>query len=358
MAKTTYNISLRSETGTRVDTMSEFLELKYSLKLNKYGNMTLLMPYNYDIDNLGPYKRLRVYRDGKDQKLVGDTDWFVTGYGYTRDSDGSKKFIIIANTALWFFTTGPVARYNIGVTGSSISGNADDAIKDAIRYNGGASTTDSSRKVSASYFDVDSNASAAGSINAKTISDRKIGDVIKEVADAEDVYYDVVWTGSILRFKTWYQLRGTDKSAYIKFSEARANFELTNLIYDYSNEATIAYGFGSGAAGSKTVKSTTSSRHTIGIFARLREKAVNTNLHVPSEVQVEADMAVAQFKPVTLLEGNLKNTPTQEWMDDFELGDKVTVEVEDITATPIIDDVVVTYKDHKEDVRCSIKERF
>lgn len=345
-----YNIAHIDASGNRIGALTTFTSLKYTMRLNQFGVAVIQLPASFDISTISDYDRLRIYRDAE---IMGNTDWFVVQYGY-EESGGVETIVLVAYSASWLIF-GPIARYHDEDAKSSESGTADDVMKQIIRENMGASSSPSSRVVSSSVFSVAGDTTASPNSVNKSYANRRVSDVIIEIAEGNSVYFDIILNAGKLEFTTWIDIRGQDKSTEMYFAKNLGNLRDPKIIYDYSKELTAIYAGGTGSGATQVVKSATSARNT-EVWARVREDWIDAgDISDPNQIQSEADTGLGASDPEIQISGKLLDTVvTRFGPTGWQFGDRVTVQHKGLTFTPIIDKLSVTYENHNEDIQSFI----
>jgi len=146
-----------------------------------------------------------------------------------------------------------IVAYYAGTAPTSKTGPADDLLKEVVRENYGALTTDPERDWTAAGFSVQGDQGRGPTVD-KAFAWRPAADVLDDLVEAaasngSAVYYAVVPTGpGLLQFRTWLQQPGRDRTAGgpdpLLVGPALGNMDTATLEMDYSAAANFVYAGG------------------------------------------------------------------------------------------------------------------
>ena len=354
-----YRIQHLDYSGVTKRIIPRIFSLNCTLPKNRYGIATIKIPTNYDFNLIKNWDRIRIYRNNK---IVGNTDWFVLSYGYDEDANGMEYIVLKAYSAL-YLVTGSIARYPAENANVSLTDEySDDMIKYIVRTNCGADANLTTpdiieRAVPSNLFSVDS-PTLEGPIDSKSFSNRNVYDVITDIANANDITFDVVLestgTGKLI-FKTFYPTRGKDVSNNIIFSKKRRNLKQPSITYDYTGETTIAYTAGKDTGVNRPVIKAVSDRHDHP-FARTREHFISYNLTKNAVILgAESQAWISANTPVIVIRGELVDNSYAKYGTDWDRGYIVQVQHKQISVDVTVENVSISYDENKEVITSKIE---
>lgn len=349
-----FRVTHRDHRGNTKKVMDRLYYMSYTLPTRTYGVANLRLPADYGFTSIKDYDRIRIERNGV---IEGDTDWFILNYGYGEDSNGREYIKIKAFSAL-FLIFGPIARHYAGYSKALIEDlEADDIIKRIVRENMGVDTEDSTRMLLSELFEVEA-PTAFADVDSKGFSNRRISDVIQQIAEKNGVYYDVVLKNTRdnkLIFKVFYPYRGFDKSADLIFSKKKKNLKRPDLEYVYSEEYVITYGLGEGDGPNRVVQFSRNIPRRDHPWARVREATVSVNSKTAAIIAAEAAGKQANHGPYVKVSGTLVDTEETQYGRDWQRGDVISIKHHDIIVPATIYSVANTYQNNREDVQAEIQ---
>lgn len=250
-----YFIDVADPQGNRIAQLDSFLSLTYTRTVNGVNRLIMDLDPNIDRSMFKIDGRLSVYRMAASGALSLDTEtiWFIRVTREITLSSGEKRFVVIADNALYLLQ-GRIVAYAAGEAESDKSGLADDMIKAIVRENLGALATDTLRDLSA-YLDIAADLGQGPSVD-KAFSWRKILPVLQEISGQtyellSPVYFDITSpVYGTLQFQTYVGQRGTDRSRAsnnpLILSEEIGNISNAEYEENYENEENYIYAGGQG----------------------------------------------------------------------------------------------------------------
>jgi hypothetical protein len=303
-----------------------FSRLIIERKENQVTESVLTLPYQAGIVALFPLDtRLEFYDNGR---LEGETQWFVrVPPKLVYDELGVLVVEVHAVCALYLLS-GRIVAYAAGSIQAVKSGPADDVIKALVRENLGALAI-ADRDLSA-YLDVQADAGDGATVY-KTMPRRNVLLVCQEIARSTaqsglPIFFDIVWTGSRLEFRTYLEARGADhragSAAPIVLSPEFGTLSNASRSFDHRDEITVVYCAGQGRGDERMIVSVSDdARRTATPFNR-RESFVDARyLALESSVATEADGSLWRRRPVQQIGGTFEDTDTWRYGRDWSWGD-------------------------------------
>lgn len=366
----TYEVWLSDPAGNRLALLDKFVRLSVVRVNNAAGTVQIKLPHAFDKRLAVKDGRIEVWRDaGQGPRLLTDTIFFIRGAERSMSTDGSKTFTITGYTPFYILQA-PGGRIGRIVDAAAESAEAkkaaaiDDTMKAILRENIGASAT-AARDLSA-YITIEADTTSGASIT-KEFARRNIGAVLSELhqqsaIDTPIIYYDFVSDNpTSIRFRTFPNLRGRDVSESVVFSVELGNVASYTLTEDYTNEITHASAGGRGVKGARVTASSTSARATDTPFNR-REVFVNgghfntdDGAAAATGLSNEANAAVYAGRPQVRLEAQLVNTPQALYGLHWNYGDKIKVQVDELTFTAPIDAIAFDVQGGQETINAFVR---
>jgi len=302
-----------------------FASLKIERIENQVTEAVLTMAYQAGIVALFPLDtRLEFYDDGR---LEGQTQWFVRVPPKLTYESGMLIVEVRAKCALYLLS-GRIVAYAAGSSQAVKSGPADNVIKAIVRENL-HSLAAADRDLSV-YLDVQANTSLGATVY-KTIPRRNVLLVCQEIARASAqagaaIFFDVVWTGSRLEFRTYLEYRGddhrADSLAPIVLSPEFGTLSNASRSFDHGDEATVVYCAGQGRGSDRLIVSVSDdARRTQTPFNRCEVFVDARYLALSSSVATEADGTLWRRRPTQSIGGTFEDTDTRRYGVDWGWGD-------------------------------------
>lgn len=246
-----YKVNLYNTSGVLQAVFTNFDNLDIEHNLRKPSNMRL------DID--GADERIALFTtDAIIEVMRRDDDlgipWYTEYVGFHRTSqyqltEGQHdKFTSFSRSPLDLIRRRAILYF----AGYAKAGPGDDVIKEIVLENAGAGATQPPRLYPGVTLGLDvAVATSAGEDWNGERSWRNLLDVITEIGEATNVYFDVVWNGGQnFTFHTYYPRLGTDRTkgsaAPAVFSPALANMEAPSYTKSRTEEANVIIVLGQG----------------------------------------------------------------------------------------------------------------
>ena len=359
-----YEVWLLDPFGNTLDVIDSWLYLKYDRALNNVGSLELGLAGGYpNFDFIKLDGRIVVWRNGK---IDTETVWLIRRINKTLDEAGVMGISIGAFSANEILNRRIVA-YDDGTSyADKISDQADDMMKQVIRENFGASTTDANRNIS-TYFSVETDTSQGPTIS-KRFAWNNVLDVTQDISlttisTGSSVYFDVVAPSyNTLEFRTYRGQRGLDHTFPsgvnpVVLSPGRGNLTSVLRSFDYTGEATYIYAGGAGFNQFRYV-ATASSLDRIGATPlNRREMFLNaTQEGVAQEVDNAAKAGLRENRPKRILQAKLVNIPgTTEYGVHWGFGDLLTVEFDGETINCSVDAIQIEVSSSEEQITATLR---
>ena len=310
-----------------------FSKLAIERKENQVTEAVITLPYQPGIVQLFPLDtRLEFYDDGR---LELETQWFVRVPPKLVYDDAGALVVEVHALCALYLLAGRIVAYVAGSAQAVKSGPADDLIKAIIRENLGSLASVADRNLSA-YLDVAADVSQGATVH-KTMPRRNVLLVCQEIARAsaqagKPIFFDVVWTGARLEFRTYLDARGADhrvaSASPIVLSPEFGTLTNASRSFDHRDEATVVYCAGQGRGAERLIVSVSDdARRTQTPFNR-RETYVDARyLSLTESVAMEADATLWHRRPVQELAAEFADTDTWRYGVDWGWGDLTAAEL-------------------------------
>lgn len=303
------------------------------------GILELTLPISFNKDLLLKDSRIGAWRS-----INGGSPYHDNGAIYLLKTVrySATSIFVRAYHANWIAGT-RVIGYNAGTTYTAkVAAPADDQIKAFWRENFGAGIVavdrdgvETQADISA-YVSVQGNVGAGASV-AESGTRRNFASIATELCDASATagtyltYEIFAPTESTLELRTYSGQRGYDHGSTsgqpVILSESRANLENTAVTIDYSGEKTFIIAGGQGQQDLRIiVTSLDLVRMGTSPFGRIEDFLDMSNTSNSTTLQDQADSALRDNRPVTLVEGTLIETPKSIRGIHYDLGDILIAE--------------------------------
>ncbi len=358
-----YSVFITDPYGRRMYAVDNWLALSYSRVVNEISPLTLILPDTFPINIFVRHARIEVWRSigGGPEYLETHTPWLVQKITFSRDANGARVFIVEAASANVILHSRLIA-YNSTSAQAAKTDQADDMMKAIVRENLGSTASDTARRISTTYFDVQGD-QALGPSFSKNFARRYVDETLKEIADTsyqEDstkpIYFDVVAPNSsaYLEFRTYYKVRGTDRrmgqqNAVILGPDFGSIGEY-GLTIDWSNEITYGYAGGQGEEDTRLVGTyENTGRSTISPFARSELWIDSRTYSAITGLSQEAKAAVRANRAKVIFNGKVVNIPGCLYGRHWFWGDFVTVQAEGYAIDCRINGISITIDQNRQE---------
>ncbi len=177
--------------------------------------------------------------------------------------------------------------------------------------------------------------------------------------EGENVWFDVVYTpatttsAEVFTFRTWVGIRGQDRSAgtsRVTIGPEYGNISNASITKDWESHATIAYVGGNGDNDLRTMNSVTTGEGLQNPFYP-KEIFVNaSNSDNTAALIAEANAALFENRASITFGGTLVSRPPTEFGRDFNYGDLVFAEFEDVQEPVEVSEYQVVVDDGGEEI--------
>lgn len=311
-----------------------FKRLVTTRYVNTVGQLILTMPMGtWQVEDFGKNQILEVWREKNGiVELQGETAYFLVAWDFY-SSDGENLVDLIAYDAMSLLDA-PIVAYPAGSAQAGMTGYADNLIKEVVRDNLGV---DAIIARQLPRFTVAPNLSASVSLT-KGFSWRNVLLVCQELADAAttkgvSTYFDVVRIApATFELRTYTEQRGVDHNRYSSdpklIGAQYGNLKNQHYMLDYSQERNYIYAGGQGEENARTMVEVWDDARIANSFPYNRKEFFvdARNCETVGEVTAEANAALNEGKPQTILSGELVETPGLQYGRDYGFGDKLSVE--------------------------------
>lgn len=369
-----YVLVHRSATGTYKHLISDAYSVRWILKLNKAGTLTMELPSAFCSSAVGGYNisdfeaddQFLLYRSfgaGLTHTVVGESPFHLIKMEARRRDDGKRTLYIEAETALGFLGR-RINPYDADDGNSDFEDNTlacDSLAKFLVinNYSAGAgsyiSDPDPTRNLSA-YIQVQADIAAIAPATPYTGSAENAG-VLSEIQKIADyaasqgipMFFDMVMVSENpykLEFRTYASQRGIDRTQTTGGINAftvvdNINVADYSLVYDWSDSLTRVYVGSSNGSGAGKGYETVTDPNLAALLAvspfALREDYVSSNSDDSAEMRTEGNVELNARRAIFQANGLLADNLISQYGQAFGFGDKVTVFLEGLSFDAFID---------------------
>lgn len=369
-----YVLVHRSATGTYKHLIADAYSVRWILKLNKPGTLTLELPSAFCSSAVGGYgvtdfeadDQFILYRSfgaGLSRTVVGDAPFHLAKMESRRRDDGKRTLYIEAESPLGFLGR-RINPYDADDGNSDFENNTlacDSLAKFLVinNYLAGAgsyiSDPDADRNLS-TYLQVQADVGAIVPAPAYTGSAENAG-VLSEIQKIADyaasqgipMFFDVVMVSENpykLEFRTYATQRGIDRTQTSGGANAftvvdNINVADYSLVYDWSDSLTRVYVGSSNGSGAGKGYETVTDPNLAALLAvspfALREDYVSSNSDDSAEMRTEGNVELNARRAIFQANGLLADNLISQYGQAFGFGDKVTVFLEGLSFDAFID---------------------
>lgn len=369
-----YVLVHRSAIGTYKHLITDAYSVRWILKLNKPGTLTLELPSAFCSSAVGGYNvtdfeaddQFILYRaigTGLTRTVVGDAPFHLAKMESRRRDDGKRTLYIEAESPLGFLGR-RINPYDADDGNSDFENNvlACDSLAKFLVINNflaGAgsyiSDPDADRNLSA-YLQVQGDIGAIVPAPPYTGSAENAG-VLSEIQKIADysasqgipMFFDVVMVSEnpyLLEFRTYATQRGINRTQTTGGANAfvvvdNINVADYSLVYDWSDSLTRVYVGSSNGSGAGKGYETVTDPNLAALLAvspfALREDYVSSNSDDNDEMIVEGNVELNARRSLFQANGLLADNLISQYGQAFGYGDKVTVFLEGLSFDAFID---------------------
>lgn len=351
---TLYEVWLHKDDGTRlalIDTVGPF---NYTRTVNNWGRFSLTLPVGFDKTLLAYDNRVLIWRKPVDGAKYLDYEGLIR-YRETRQDREGNIVRIVQGASLEYIAAGRVVAYLAGTAQADQTDQADDMLKVLARQNFGATATDTTRAISATYYSTAADLALGPSLTVG-MSYRNVLDVMRDIANAArtagtEVYFAIVPTSeTAFEFRTFTGQPGTDRTSATAggpiFGPDYGNMEQGKLVEDAFNEVNFAFALGQGQGANRLVQPASDTTRTGRSLFGLREGKTNANLQsTTAGVTAMAQALVVNGRPVQTFSARLINGPGSVYGKDWNFGDRVPISFDGRQFSALVRAVTITIDD-------------
>lgn len=356
--------------GARLAVIDTLTKLTSTRTVNAVGSLVLTMPRDAVSDEqIKPDNRIEVWRkpDGGTWTIEGGTAWLIQSDVRGQLARDGRYRTIKAKSATHLLARRCVLYYADSAQAQKTAP-ADNLMKAIVRENLGTSANGSpfyssaigSRDLSA-YLSVQADVSAGPSVT-KGFAWRNVLAVLQDIANdaaradaTKKTFFDVVWTGAILEFRTYVGQRGLDRMGLVVSTERGSLGETVELTADWADSASVVV---TGGQGDKASRLTGSAYDAMAIGKSpfgLREAFSDaTALTDAGSLNAEASAELRRRRATKTLLGSLLSVPGAAYGIDWGFGDKLTAEFEGDSFSATVDAVTITVEKGVEQIAAKL----
>lgn len=336
----TTHLECYTPTGQSLGPIVNWTRLECTLSEMQIGTLVLEVPPTYDGTFFQRDGRIAYRRDATPlqftarMQLVGNTTWLIARRQLiiTREQTQTIRITCVHPNAL---LARRVVAYAEASAQAKKTALADDMIKAVVRENFTAAT-DTARNWSATFFAVEADTGASGSID-KEMSYRTVLPVCQEIAGAASagVYtgfevFSPLETGPYT-LRTYTGQRGTDRSSasgqVLTLGIAYGTLGDMELDENWMEMVSFAYASGSGKKSERVVQSASDAALIAASpYGRIEWLQNVTQTTDTAVLLSEAARAIRERRPRLLFTGVVQETAYATFMTDYDWGDRVVGE--------------------------------
>jgi hypothetical protein len=374
-SETLYYLIVNDAAGNRLAVIQDFASIECARVVNSVGVLTFVVSsvyYTLDFFPVDGLVELWRMSKGGNARLEFNQLWFIRER-YKIISGNVRQWKIVAYDLNYMLgnpnaSAGRIVAYNSDFSASAASltdaftektGAADDMLKQVARENMASSVTDTTRDLTAYFFSVQANITAASIITAQ-MARRNLLKLFQELCAASTtagVYlaWDIVCTappssGGAIAFalRTYTLQRGLDhrvsSNQPILIGPDFGNLDDIELGFIHTDEANFIYAAGKGEEAIRL--NTTASdvdRINLSPYNRREQFIDGSGEDGPTALQDAADAALRLGRPVTTLTGRFVDTDQARYGLHWEWGDYVTAQVDGYSFDCRLDTISITF---------------
>lgn len=185
----------------------------------------------------------------------------------------------------------------------------------------------------------------------------------------ERLYFDIIYTPATntapasFRFSTWVNLRGSNRTTGANLytvGPTFGNMTGATLLRDWNSEATVAYMAGAGENETRVYASAYIDEiqpcpfYPIEIFGQEDFGDATTGVHNPPEGVAQAELLLAQSRPIETLTGTIINNDDLDFFNNIKPYDKVVALYRDFTTEVYLDEYEINVDNSGEEITITI----
>jgi hypothetical protein len=351
---TDYKVRVKDSSGTLKAEFSSFIDLAY--KNVDIGILELNLRSDHDAVQYFTDKAIvEVWRRNSEFNV----DWYRDFVTFFRDENRSnlnqKKRFNAVCLGVKEMLNWRVVNYPSRTTNQStfVNKKAEYIMKRLAEFNCGVfATTGFGRKRTGtiSNFVVEANGDNGNRLDWNCHGKNVLGE-LQKIALSGGGDFDVILTGTnSWEFKYFDGQLGTDRSSTVIFSLARGN--MANPVYERirSSEKTIACVWGRGESTNRDYLTVTGSNYSASNDIEIYVDARQTQEGGVDYYKSKGDTVLQENKSTDDFSFDVLQTPASMYGKHYFLGDIVTAEYDDITATPKIISIQISFDGQREKI--------
>lgn len=353
-----YQVDWYSSDLVQLGVLQSFVDLTLVRTENTVGSLKMtLAQKGFTLDSFKVGQYLEVWRERNGVlTLFGETAYIVQDFKFY--SVGGEHLVDVLAKDLNFLLQKQIVASNTGSEESVMEGYADDMMKKIVRHELGPNAEEA-RRIPGLMVPA---AIGQSTIISLEVARATVLDVLQDMANAArggGVYtsFDLVRTNvGAFEFRTYVNQRGTDHSRASGdvrlVGEAYGNLEDPQLGVYHSDEWNFVYCGGKGEGDERIIRTAwDSARIGKGYPYNRKEYWRDARSQDDADgVQTEANAALAEGKPKTIMTGKLIDTPGMQFGRDYQFGDVVSAEAFNEAIDCHVSNVAVQYSSDKGEV--------
>lgn len=337
-----YELWLTSDSGYRIQALTNFLSLSATRILNEIGQFTLYLPPSFDESLLAPDRMVQVWRRPRGGQLSLWRVFFIRRWRLS--DEGSREVIEVSGPdSMDLLRRRVVAAYSGDVDLAALGDNVEADtmmvdLVDASQSDSFAPTPDAGTRIQSDFTIASSPAlgpvvSETFELGASLLTESGNG-ILPQIANSAriagtEVFYDVVpvitGAGIAFEFRTYINQPGQDVSASVTFAKEFGNLKNASLEIDYSREENYIYAGGQGEKSAREVAQRyDAAAYGASKWNRCEGFANATNKSTADGVASAGDARLAEMRYKTRFTGEPMDTKGTRFGIHWRDGDKVT----------------------------------
>lgn len=355
-----YTVWLSNSLGNRIKPLP-FKALEYGKAVNDIGSLSLTLSKSaVDSRIFGRDIRLEVWRKTNKGRTYLDmgTTWLIQEYVESYGLGAQYTFNAVCPNHI---LARRAVAYSSDTTQAKKTGAVDWLLYSIVSENMGTGATDVARRISDQYFRLQEVASTGPVITDYACSQREILATLQDLCSISaskgtPLFFDVIARDAMLEFGIFAGVRNIDRTGRgVLFSPELKTLYNATVITSYLNEITHAYVLGQGQGGGRLIgEYTDSTRAAASPFNRREVIEEGRKATTEAGLNDEAAGIVREGAPRKTITGEIQDTPTTSYGDDWELGDLVIAQAGKDRFNCHISAVSVSVSEGKEKVAAKL----
>lgn len=369
MAQARYHIRLYDQYAQLLAVITQWRTLNLKLNLNDVSSHQLSISGIAPVQGVSGVSYLKelFYTDGIVEvwRKVSGGSWYLLYGGFHRTphnqigASGVRIYtsygrsyldLIKRRKILYKGTTAYTLKGKAGETviKEFVNENAGPGANNSLRVrNGWFHYTDTAGVIHGLYVGVDS---GQGVVWKGAREWKNLLEVIQEVGKATSIDFDITRNGTNYSFETYYPQKGTDRRATLVFDPLLGNMTNPSYAKSRTEEATIVAVLGQGEGTSRRIVVRESSAKTDSPWNDIEETQDSRNEDTYLGMVSTGDEALREMAAQENFTFEVLQTASAQFGVDYDIGDLVTAQFDNINTTKKITGADITVSDGQEKI--------